>query len=329
MIELQWRRSYTEPAEAADEDRRVAETLIPELEEIGDDHGLAKAWWLLSEAHAIAGRWQARADALDKAIQHARQSPDEGQLRVLIVQYAQALYYGPTPVADAVRRCSELLAETPASPTFEAGLATTLAGLRAMEGRFAEARELYADSVAVYEEFGLRFRRAVRAIVGAQIESLAGDLDAAASELRTGYALLEEMGERGARSTLAGCLADVLSSQAHDDEAERFVEVTRETAAETDVMPQVYWRRALARTTLRRGDATGAEELAREAVALAGGTDSLDLRAGTLVALGEVLRELGKGAEASISLKEARALYALKGNLAAAQVTEPAPESVT
>ena len=99
-----------------------------------------------------------------------------GSSQVLVVQYAQALYYGPTPVPDAIRRartCSPRLAGT---PTFEAGLATTLAGLHAMEGRFPEARELYADSVAVYDEFGLRFRRAVRTIVGAQIETLAGDL---------------------------------------------------------------------------------------------------------------------------------------------------------
>ena len=170
----------------------------------------------------IASRWGARAEALERAILHARQCPDEGQLRVLVVLYAQALHYGPTPVPEAIRRCSELLTETPGSPTFEAGLATTLAGLRAMEGRFEEARKLYADSVAVYQEFGLRFRRAVRSIVGAQIETLAGDLVAAERELRTGYAMLEEMGERGVRSTLAGFLAEVLSMRGDDDEAEGF-----------------------------------------------------------------------------------------------------------
>ena len=268
-IELQWRRSYTEPASAAEEDRRVAEAVIPQLEEIGDHLGLAKAWWLLSESHAIASRWGARTDALERAILHARQLADEGQLHVLVVQYAQALYYGPTPVPDAVRRCTELLADAPGTPTFEAGLATTLAGLHAMEGRFAEARELYADSVAVYEEFGLRFRRAVRTIIGAQIESLAGDLGAAERELRTGYSMLEEMGERAARSTVAAVLADVLSMQEDDVEAERFVAIARETAAESDVLPQVLWRRALARTTARRGDTTAAEALAREAVELA------------------------------------------------------------
>ena len=197
-IELQWQRSYTEPSGAAEEDRRVAEALIPELEHLEDHLGLAKAWWLLSESHGIASRWEARADA-SRGRSSTHSSPrTKGQLRLLVVLYAQALYYGPTPVPVAVRRCSDLLADAPGAPTFEAGLGTWLAGLRAMEGHFTEARALYADSVAVYQEFGLRFRRAVRSIVGAQIESLAGDLAAAERELRTGYSMLEEMGESGA-----------------------------------------------------------------------------------------------------------------------------------
>ena len=331
-IELQWQRSYTEPAGAAEEDRRVAEAIIPELEEIDDHLGLAKAWWLLSESHVIAGRWGARTDALERAILHARRLPDTGQLHVLVVLYAQALYYGPTQVPEAVRRCRELLAEAsgvPTSPTFEAGIATTLAGLRAMEGRFAEARELYASSIAVYQEFGLRFRRAARAIVGAQIEVFAGDLPAAEEELRIGYAMLEEMGESGVRSTIAGLLADVLSLEGRDGEAERFVEITRATASDTDVMPQVLWRRARARTSVRRGDGVAAEDLARSAVELAGATDFLDLRAGSLVALGEVLRDTGRAADASASLDEARSLYELKGNLAATRAADAARQTVS
>jgi tetratricopeptide (TPR) repeat protein len=328
-IELQWQRSYTEPEGAADDDRRVAEAVIPELERIEDHLGLAKAWWLLSEAHAIAGRWGARSEALERAIHSARRAHDAGQVQVLIVQYAHALYYGPAPVQEAIHKCSELLSETAGGPTFEAGLATMLAGMHAMEGHFDEARALYADSVAVYQEFGLNFRRAVRSIVGGRIESLAGDLGAAEHELRTGYAMLEEMGERGARSTLAGCLADVLSARGNDVEAERFADITRETAAAADVMPQVLWRRALARTAARHGDVASAEELARGAAALAGETDAYDLRAGTLVVLGQVLRDAGKGYDASACMEEARRLDELKGNVAALRVYGRTHESVS
>jgi class 3 adenylate cyclase/tetratricopeptide (TPR) repeat protein len=316
-VELQWQRSYTEPAEAEGDDRRVAEDVIPELEQLDDHLGLSKAWWLLSESHVIAGRWRERSAALERAIVHARKLADRGQLGVLVPIYAQALYYGPTPVEEAVQRCTELLAEASGAPTFEAGIGTTLAGLRAMEGNFGEARRLYAESIAVYQEFGLRFRRAARAIFGAQIETFAGDLAAAESELRVGFAMLEEMGESGVRSVLAGLLADVLSAQGRDSEADDFVEITRATASETDVMPQVLWRRGLARTSARRGDAATAEELARSAVALAEATDSLDLRAGSLVTLGDVLREVGKDVESAASMAEARTVYLQKGNRAA------------
>ena len=220
-----------------------------------------------------------------------------------------------------------MLAERPGSPTLAAGLGTTLAGLRAMAGRFDEARTLYAESVSVYEEFGLRFRRAVRTIVGAEIETLAGDLDAAERELRTGYSMLEEMGERGVRSTVAGFLADVLSLKGNDGDAHTFVEIARETAAETDVVPQVLWRRALARTLARRGDAEGAEELVRCALVLGEETDFLGLRAGTLIAVGTVLREAGRSEEAAASVDQARELYVRKGNIAAIQVAGAEQES--
>jgi class 3 adenylate cyclase/tetratricopeptide (TPR) repeat protein len=316
-VELQWQRSYTEPAEAEGEDRRVAEAVIPELERLDDHLGLSKAWWLLSESHVIAGRWRERSAALERAILHARKLPDRGQLGVLVPLYAQALYYGPTHVTEAVQRCLELHEEASGAPTFEAGIGTTLAGLRAMEGHFAEARRLYAESISVYQEFGLRFRRAARAIFGAQIETFAGDLAAAEDELRIGYAMLEEMGESGVRSVLAGLLADVLAVQDKDAEAEGFVEITRTTASETDVMPQVLWRRSLARSSARRGDAVTAEQLARSAVELARQTDSLDLRASSLVALGDVLRDAGREAESAASLAEARSVYSQKGNRAA------------
>ena len=273
-IDLQFLRSYAEPTGAAAEDRRVAEAVIPQLEQIDDHLGLAKAWWLSSESHVIAGRWGARADCLERAIRHARRSPDAGQLGTLIVLYAQALYYGPTPVPDAVQACTDLMADARGTPTLEAGLSTTLAGLRAMEGSFAEARGLYSDSLAVYQEFGLRFRRAVRSIVGAQIETLAGDLPAAERELRAGYTTLEAMGERGVRSTLAGFLADILSVQGQDLEADEFSQIARDTAGETDVVPQVLWRRAQARTRARRGDVVEADELVRAAFAV-GGRDGL------------------------------------------------------
>src|SRR5207302_818329 len=144
LIEREFFRAFTSPESSTEELVGVAEHAIPLLKELGDEFGLAKAWWLRSEADVIAGRWGARAEAL----------------------------------------------------------------------------RLYADSNALHEELGLNYLRAGRCLVGATIESLAGNMDAAVAELQRGYDALEQMGERGTRSTVAAFLAHGLAEQARFAEAE-------------------------------------------------------------------------------------------------------------
>jgi class 3 adenylate cyclase len=317
-IERQFQRSFTTPEGAAAEDRRIAEAAILELEEMNDPVGLAKAWWLLSESHAIAGRWAARAEALEQALAHSARAPDaSSHATVYIAHLAQALYLGPTPVGEAIARCEELRAEE-RGPALEAALGTTLAALYAMEGRFEEARSLYADSAAAYERLGLRFSHAARSYLGAHVEALAGDLEAAAAELRSGCETLEAMGERGVRSALAGLLGDVLAQLGHEEEAERHLVFAEAESGAADLVPQVAWRRARARILARRDALDDALELAREAERLAAGTDHLDLRADTGMVLAELLDEAGNDRAAASTRAEALALYARKGNVVAA-----------
>jgi class 3 adenylate cyclase/tetratricopeptide (TPR) repeat protein len=313
-IERQFQRSFTAPDGAAAEDRRLARAMIPELEQLDAPRTLARAWWLLSESYVIESRWGERAQALEQAIAHASRTP-EGRADVsgYGALLAQALYYGPTPVPEAITRCLELQGAA-YGPGIEAALGTTLAALRAMEGRIDEARELYAESIHVYERLGLDFSRAARSHLGAQIELLAGDPSAAARELREANATLEAMGERGVRSTLAGFLADVLVSLGEGDEAEGFAAFAEEAAASADVVPQVLWRRVRARLQARRGDHQPARALALDAVERAAQTDYLDLRADTLLAQAEVLGAADQPEEMTLVLEQARSLYELKGN---------------
>jgi class 3 adenylate cyclase/tetratricopeptide (TPR) repeat protein len=313
-IERQFQRSFTAPDGAAAEDRRLARAMIPELEQLDAPRTLARAWWLLSESYVIESRWGERAQALEQAIAHASRTP-EGRADVsgYGALLAQALYYGPTPVPEAITRCLELQGAA-YGPGIEAALGTTLAALRAMEGRIDEARELYAESIHVYERLGLDFSRAARSHLGAQIELLAGDPSAAARELREANATLEAMGERGVRSTLAGFLADVLVSLGEGDEAEGFAAFAEEAAGSADVVPQVLWRRVRARLQARRGDHQPARALALDAVERAAQTDYLDLRADTLLALAEVLGAADQPEEMTLVLEQARSLYELKGN---------------
>ena len=157
--------------------------------------------------------------------------------------------------------------------SLEAAIGNTLAGLRAMRGDFDEARELWLAARNLYEELGLNFRRAARAVIAAQIETLAGDDEAAersfAGPMRrsSGWARRE----RGRRSRHSWPNAS--TSRGDDEEAESFTEITEELAADDDLEPQVLWRSVRAKVLAKRGQLEQAEKLAREAAELVEGTD--------------------------------------------------------
>src|SRR5439155_17911373 len=79
---------------------------------------------------------------------------------------------------------------------------------------------------------------------------------------------------------------------------------------------QVLWRGAWAKARARNGDVSSAERVAREAVTLAFRTDVLELRASTLLDLGEVLRTAGRLDDARASMGDALDLYERKEHYA-------------
>jgi len=318
LVEREFIRAWTRPEEGRDGLVTVAEEAIAGLTPLGDDVGLAKAWWLLSDAHSIAGHWRERTEALERALEHARRGRS-GETATLVRVLAQSLFYGPTRVDDALASCERFLTEAAGNRVLEAALQSTLAGLHAMRGEFDEARALYARAVTTYEELGQEFLRAVRSHVGSEVEMLAGDPQAAEAELRRGYETLAEMGERGVRSTLAAFLARALAAQGRYDEAEEYVRLSQETAGSDDLVTQVVWRATHAVVLAHRGAHAEAEQLAADATRMAEETDFLDLRAGALAGLAEVLRVAGRDAEAEAAAARAVATYEEKGNLTGAR----------
>jgi class 3 adenylate cyclase/tetratricopeptide (TPR) repeat protein len=316
LIEREFFRTFTNPESSTEEIIRVAETTIPLLEELQDELGLAKAWWLRSEADAIAGRWAARTEALERALVHARRASDPREISTIVGLLAGALLYGPTPVREAIKRCEELNESVSGDVEVRAGIASTLAGLHAMLGQFDEARTLSEEARAIYEELGLRYIRAgVHSFAAGSIELLAGDPAAAVRELRSGYDELERMGERGTRSTLAAFLAQALVEQGDYVEAIHFSEISEQTAAAADIVPQAVWRSARAAALAESGDLTRAEQLAEEAVSLAEGTDFLDLQGNTLLGLAQVLRLVGDSDAAQAAAERGRHAFERKGNV--------------
>jgi class 3 adenylate cyclase/tetratricopeptide (TPR) repeat protein len=296
LIEREFFRVFTSPEDSVEEIVAVADHAIPLLERLGDDLGLAKAWWLKSEVHVNACRWGKRAEHLERALAYAKQAGDRAEQATIASQLSLAVYYGPTPVPAAIARCEQLLDEFPSDRSVEASLTGALAGLRAMQGEFDEAHRLRDVSRALSEELGHRFRIAVRSLIAAEIELLSGDPAEAVSILRWGHDQLSDMGVQSVIPAISAFLADALCDVGASDEAERFARAARDQAVDADTVVQVMWRVALSRATVDMS-------LAQEAVALAEQTDHLDLQAKAFAAAGDPDR--------------ARRAYEAKGNLAA------------
>ena len=291
---------------------------IPILEEAGDDVGLARAWRLRGEMAGLAAHWGERAEALERAVEHARLAGDLREEATLVAFLAFSLYYGPTPVEEAIARCERFLEEVTGDRSLEAAIENVLAGLRAMLGEFDEARRLWLRASSQYEELGLSFRRAARSLTAAGIEILADNYGAAERELRWAYETLETMGDKGVRAPIAAYLGEVLYAEGRLEEAERFAQIANDLAAADDVVPQALWRGVRARVLATRGELEEAEALGRQAAELVESTDFPDLQATTFLAVAEVLETAGKAEEAQEFVDAAQALYEQKGNLVAA-----------
>jgi predicted ATPase/class 3 adenylate cyclase len=313
-IEREFFRSFTSPEGSALDDSHVADAVIPELEALGDDVGLARAWWLKSEADVNACRWGARAHALERALEHARRSGENVEIATITGLHAQALYFGPTPVAEAVAQCERYLVENAENRALEASVTGVLGGLSAMLGDFDRARSLQATARAIYEDLGLRIRLVVTSsLLGADIEQFAGQPGEALAILRRAYADVERMGAMSVTATMAAFLADALSQDGEYEQADELARFSEQHAPASDIVTQVLWRTARARALVERQGAE-AEALARHAAALARETDYPDLKARSLTCLGQVV---GPGDEQATLFAEAREAWERKGNVSA------------
>jgi tetratricopeptide (TPR) repeat protein len=230
----------------------------------------------------------------------------------------QAIQLGPTPVDIAIERAHHFLRESEGDRLLTASILSSLAVLLAMRGEFDDARARWARAQTLWDDLGMALRRAIRAIDASTIELLAGDVEAAEQELRTGYGMLEEVGDVHLRPTVAAYLAATLIQVDRSAEAEEFAHFAESHAWDDDIVVQVMWRVARGQISAGAGATAEAEHLAREAVELAAPTDFLDLQATALLALARVLRETGSP-DAASAAGQAQAVYERKGNIVGAK----------
>jgi DNA-binding SARP family transcriptional activator/tetratricopeptide (TPR) repeat protein len=314
-LAVRWQvRLQTDPGVSFEEAANAIGTTIDRLLELGNERGLAKAWVSLAEVPWLRGQAAASEQALERGLTYARKA-DDGRTEALALNaLVGVVFSGPMPVKPAIARCEEVLAQTRGDGRVAASAFRALAGLHAMEGRFEEAWELANRDRAIILDLGLKVVVSSSASVAGLVGLLADDPARAETALRWGYEILDEMGDRNGLATVAGWLAEAVLVQGRDEEALVLTALCAEAGAAEDLTVQVQWRGPRAKALLLRGDVDAAVELAREAAALAKGTDFLDLHATALLDLCEVLAGAGRVADGSVAAQGALALYRRKGN---------------
>lgn len=296
----------------------VATEAVAVFESNGDDRSLGRAWFLVG--HVKGGYYcdnEAWSEASAKAADHYRRagwSP-----AICVGALASALFYGPTPVDEAIARCEALLEAHADDRASEANVLVWLGPLEAMRGRFEGARRRLSRARVRYEELGQAQGAITCGFASGVIEMLAGRPDAAELALRESCAACERLRETEQLANRAAELADTLYVQGKDDEAETWARISRENSSRDDLAAQAAWRGATAKLRARAGAVGEAEALAREEIALMASTDLLNDRARALLDLAAVLRAAARNDEAEVEIQQAIELLDRKGNVVAAK----------
>jgi class 3 adenylate cyclase len=315
-----WMRLSTDPEGWADEARVEAEDAIAAFESTGDERGLARGWSLLGLVYNMNARFGPAEEAWSNAAAHARAAGDHRDELESLSWIPLMVLAGPTHVDPGLARCEAVLRAAGGDRKAMASALTAQAVFLAGSNRLVEAREAIGRARALLEEMGLAVWLAgPHAQFAGWLELLADDPQAAEAHLRSGYRRLEEMGEVGWLSTVAGLLAEAVCEQGRNDEAAGLAQLSAQSAGTEDIYSQVLWRTVLAKVHARRGEHAEADRLAADARALADTTDFLLLRWHAALSRAEVQRLGGDGDAAETSISDAIELAREKGNVLAEQ----------
>lgn len=307
------RRMVVEPEGAASAARATAEAAIEEA--AADDHQvLGRSWGVLADVHAVHGRLGDEMTALDRALDHAREAGDRLLEIELSASYQGALVYGPVSVNEGFRKVGELMGRTGGVVAVQMMAQHVLAHLDARQGRLGSASEALAARREHLRELGQERAYAVMATCAWDVFALGGEVEAGELALLEGYTILERMGDKGTRCTIAGLLGEAAYRQGRLDDAARYAELSEELGARDDLMNEALWRSVRAKVLSARGDHQNATELAAEAVECAATTDLVETQADAHLDQATVLLAAGDPAAAAAAAGHALSLYRGKGN---------------
>ncbi len=210
------------------------------LEAAAHDEGLGYYWWSLAGEKWVSLHAAETVAACERGLQHFRRAGLYRRTDDLVWWIRSAYVFGPTPVPEAIERVLALRADAGGSLQLQAGAATTLGRLFAMQGDFEQARELHTFGRDFYRSAGMAVSAAGATLHGAWIEQRSGDVSAWEEHLRTGYDELDALGNMAFFSTVAVYLAQCLYVQGRFDEARELCVVAREASPRGDLINLVF-----------------------------------------------------------------------------------------
>ncbi|MBA2632264.1 MAG: AAA family ATPase [Chloroflexi bacterium] len=314
-------RSSLESLEPEDVVAR-AEELVAFLDSAGDLAGWALATYMVGSHLFFQGRVTDAERRLTAAL--ARTPLPETERRARLAGWLQGcLFWGPTPVDEAIPRIERLIADDPGRRGLKAGATRAIGGLKAMRGDFDEGRADMARADRLAREIGLvQIADSTGGHFLAPLELLAGNPERAYEVGRPSYEAMAATGDQAFSSTAAGHVGMALVGLGRWDEAERYARITLDTSAASDQESQALGRQVMGLILAHRGELDAAERVALEAVALRESGEFLNAHGDALDALGEVLRMAGRPDEAREAFTAALDRYRRKGNLVATARTE-------
>ena len=306
-----------DPGWSMAEARAVAERVLEEAEQLGDQDVADLAILASAQELFFLGRTSQAIETLDRLSGRA-----PGMRRRVRTDVAAQLvvnaYFGGVPVEDAfgiLDRAAEIRGESLAGRAHDARVRGAVLGLA---GRFDEAHDAFDEAESLYDELGSPSLKVVTNQVVGETLRLEGRLVEAERVFRAMNEAYDAMEEKGFNSTVCAVLAHVLCDQGRFDEAEPFARRSREMSADDDFASQSEWRTAQARVLAERGRFEEALALIDEALAIADGTDYLDWQAQGHEVRGVVLEAAGRGEEARAAYDDALDRFERKGNVVAA-----------
>ncbi|MEU9161431.1 adenylate/guanylate cyclase domain-containing protein [Streptomyces sp. NPDC048424] len=306
------------PAEAAG-------ATLPVFAAAGDDLGQARACLRLAQHAQEQGRHRAAERLLACALDHAVRADAEPERAAALGATGVSLWRGPQPVAAAVARCRELLADQGAGRravrlTLNCPLAVVLALHDDRDGALA----CLAEAEHLAKRLGYAEADAFLPIFTATVADLTGRREEALRSLERAAAAARDLGatallrsalldaarirlDLGDWRTARGTLAELAGERAEPARP-------RAESADLDGLR--------ARIAAARGQAATATRLAARALATAARTDSPIVQGVAALDLARTALALGRPGDAAAAATRARRRFAVKGHLPAVRQAE-------